>query len=103
MKATEKQIEDVMNILQQVKHQRPLLVRLDSLEEERVLLEKQISGERPDLLLKVSTMSKQSVLKFLSNYKVEFKSADIERKKALLQSCIGDIVLSGDLVKINPS
>ncbi len=103
VKSIEKQIQDIIALLQKVKHQRPLLTKLDELEEERVELEQlmnQEEGKSPNV---VPMISRSGVIKFLNDYKKSFQSGNNENKKALLQSTIKSVELSGDRVKINPS
>ena len=99
----EKQTSDLITMVQQLKHQRPILEKIDQLEEERVelvsMLEKVKSEEKP-VLTKLTDSMIQS---FLKNYKKQFQAADIEKKKGILRTMIDSSVLDRDSLKINPS
>ena len=103
IKEVEKQINEIITLLQKVKHQRPLLSKLDELEEERVELEGLIDQEQSTKPSAAPIVSKSGIIKFLKDYKESFQTGDVEKKKALLQSTIKNVELNGDRVKINPS
>ncbi len=98
----DKQVEEIINLLQQVKHQRPLLAKLDQLEEERSALLEQLEKTRPQSS-GILDMSDTAIINFLKKYRNDFKKADIEKRKGIIRSCISYAELNGDELKINPS
>ncbi len=103
LKHIEKQIQDLVQLITQVKHQRPILEKIDLLEEERGTLEKLLSESDPATKKTWQNISESGVRKFSTSYKRSFDQGDFEQKKALIKSCVGSIELNGNEAKIKPS
>ncbi|GAV21145.1 hypothetical protein MMIC_P2125 [Mariprofundus micogutta] len=102
LKSIEKEINGIVDLIQKVKHKRSLLTKLDSLEEERVVIESQMDKvDRSSVPLAINVNSKD-IICFMENYKKTFHQINIERKKSMLNNCVGSAILDGNLLIITP-
>ncbi len=101
--AIEKQISDLLSMAQQMKYQRPVLDKIDHLEDERTELVKVLEEVRNESEPAAIELTDKIINVFLSNYKKQFDQGDVEKKKGMLRTLIDSSILSGDTLKINPS
>lgn len=99
----EREITELVKLMSQVKHQRPLLARLDNLEEERLSLhvkhEKEMANAKPPILNDSTEMIKS----FLEHYRFNLEAGSTEKRKAVLRSVIERGVFDGETLEIIPS
>ena len=103
LKDTDRQINEIVNLLPKVKHQRPLLDRLDQLEEERVVLLDNIAQEESTETPTIVKCSDEMLEDFVDKYRKDLQCGETERKKAVLRTLIGDGEFDGESLKLNPS
>jgi site-specific DNA recombinase len=103
LKDTDRQINEIVTLLPKVKHQRPLLDRLDQLEEERVVLLDNIAQEDNTETPTIVKCSNEMLEDFVENYRQDLECGETERKKAVLRTLIEDREFDGESLRINPS
>ena len=99
----EKQINDLLEMARQVKHQRPMLEKIDLLEDEREDVLKTIEEIGTETGPSTTQLTDKMIESFLRDYKKQFTEGDVEKKKGMLRTLIDSSVLSGDTLKITPS
>lgn len=103
LKEIERQISEVVTLLPQVQHQRPLLARLDQLEEDRISTVSRVEEEQDKEEPMILRLSDIELAGFLENYRKNLEFGEAEKKKAILRSVIEYGVFDGTTLKINPS
>jgi len=103
IRSLEKEINGIIDLVQQVEHKRALLSRLDALEEERLTIKSQLQSVDSTSVSKVMDVKPADISRFLKKYKETFQCVNIERKKSMLMSCISTATLDGNRLTISPS
>ena len=100
---TERQIGELVKLLPQMNHQRPLLEQLDRLEETRISLDSQVQEQKEIVEPPILQLSGDALETFLEHYRSNLESGEPERKKAILRTVIDRGIFDGETLKINPS
>ena len=99
----DKESAELVSLLTQIKHQRPLLQRLETIEQESEALKSQLekfdSANKPAL----ASMSKHNIKKFLVDFQNDLESENPEMQKAVFKSLIQKIKMEGKTAEIFPS
>ncbi len=104
LKEIERQISEIMDLVTQVNHKRPLLDRLDNLEENRTNLAETIQlKERKMEPAKILGLSEASIQLFIEQYRSKLESGNPERKKAVIRSLLDHTVLAGQQLTVVPN
>ncbi len=103
VKRIEKQIDELIDLLHQMQNKRPILERIDALEEDRKALLDRMNGSEEKAKSIILSISMKTLKHFLKEYRESFDQGDVERKKGLLRNCIAKAELDGNTLKINPS
>ena len=101
--SVDKQVRDLLEIAQKMKHQRPVLEKIDILEDERSELVKTLAEVQKVSEPAITQLTNKVIDSFLNDYKKQFSQGDVEKKKGMLRTLIDSSVLGGDTLKINPS
>lgn len=109
MKAIRKEIggisrqqDKLTELVTEVRNQRPLLDKIDSLEDRRVVLEKRLAEIRPEATGKLEA-DKALLGRFLADYRDSVKSADATGKRTLLGNIVDRIEFRGSEVSVFPA
>ena len=102
-KEIERQINELVMILPKTKHQRPIIDRLDILEEERMALADRIDVEGIELNPPITKYDEAALEGFLAAYRQGMEVGSAENKKALLRSVIERGVFDGETLTLHPS
>ena len=100
--AIRRQQDKLTDLLVEVRNQRPILDKIDALEDRRMALEGRLEEIRPVESRKLAA-DKSLLGKFLVDYSNNVKAADAGGKKALLNTFIDHMEFTGDEVKIFPA
>jgi len=103
LKTLDREINSVIDLVQQVTHKRTLLSRIDTLEEERAGVEAELNAIEASPVSKVINAPQKDISRFLKSYKKTFQDGNIEKKKAVLSSLISKAILDGNQLFITPS
>jgi len=101
--AIELQIKEIVLLVSKVKHQRPLLERLDGLEDERIDIENKINKESIIDNKQFMDLSNDVLEDFIENYRNNLQAGEPEKKKAILRTIIDHGVFDGESLEIIPS
>jgi len=102
LRTLEKEIEDIIDLVQQVTHKRTLLSRIDTLEEERAVVEAELNMIAKSPVANAVNAKSKDISRFLKNYKKKFQESDIQRKKAMIMGIISSAILDGGRLMITP-
>lgn len=104
LRQIERQITELVGLVTQVNHKRPLLERLDKLEEERQGVESKLrEQEALQEPAPVLDLSDASVKQFLSALQRGLQESDAEKKKALLRNVVQYGVFDGEQLTLHPA
>jgi len=103
LKMLDKEINTVIDLVQQVTHKRTLLSRIDALEEERAGIESELNAIEHSPASEVVTAKHRDISRFLESYKKTFQDGNIQKKKSVLSSLISKATLDGNQLFITPS
>ena len=104
LRQIERQISELVDLVTQVNHKRPLLERLEKLEEERQGVESKLREQEalPEPA-PVLNLSDASVKQFLSTLQRGLQEGDAEKKKALLRNVVEYGVFDGEQLTLHPA
>ncbi len=109
MKAIRKEIggirrqqDKLTDLLTEVRNQRPLIDKIDALEDRRVALEQRLEAIRPEANGKLAA-DKRLLGKFLADYRDSVKAADPAGKRSLLGGLLDRVEFLGDEVRVFPA
>ena len=97
-----RKIRDLVALLTEVTHQRPLLTKIDELEEQRVALEAKLKATAVPKARELQKWDEKSLCSFVERYKAEIEFGDAETKKALLRGLVSSAVLEDDDLRLVP-
>ena len=103
LRDTRRQISELVKLLPQVNHQRPLLEQLDILEEERVSLDDELQKQKDTAEPTLLRLNDEALDTFLEQYRTNLESGEPEKRKAILRSIIDHGIFDGETLKIIPS
>jgi len=102
LKTLEKEIEGIIDLVQQVTHKRTLLSRIDALEEERTIVEDELNVIAKSPVANAVNAKRKDISRFLKDYKKKFQDSDIQRKKAMIMGLISSAILDSGRLMITP-
>jgi site-specific DNA recombinase len=102
LKDITRQINDIVQLITQVKHQRPLLERIDVLEESRLKVKEQLDAEQLVSNPPILDASLDLINEFIASYRENLQSGESYAKKAVIQSVIDRGVFDGENLEIYP-
>ena len=104
LRDNERQITEIVGLLTQVKHQRPLLERLDGLEESRTRLTETLAETQgPIAEAPLQGLDEAGIGGFIECYRRNLDEGDPAQKKAALRSLLDRAVLDEDRVTVYPA
>jgi len=102
LRTLEKEIDGIIDLIQQVTHKRTLLSRIDALEEERTEVETELNIITKSPVAKAVNAKTKDISRFLKDYKKKFQDSDIQRKKAMIMGLISSAILDNGRLMISP-
>ncbi|HNP64252.1 MAG TPA: recombinase family protein [Woeseiaceae bacterium] len=103
VKDVDRQIADLAGLLTEVKHRRPLIRRIDSLEDERQELELRLSdlenAEKPAIL----SMNEADLDEFAEEWRSNLEGGTMDKRKAVFRQIIDSAVFDGEELEIAPN
>ena len=103
MRKVQKQIGDLTDLLTEIKHQRPLLERIDALEDRRLRLELQISDAEEIARPRILDMSGDELREFAEHWKTDLTAGTMEKRKSIFRQLIDSATFDGDELQVVPS
>ena len=103
LRKAEKQIADLVDLLSEVKHQRPLLERIDSLEDRRQDLELQLDDAKEVAKPQVLDMTKGALREFAQQWRSDLTAGTMEKRKTIFRQLIESATFDGHELHIVPS
>ena len=97
----EKEIRELASLVTEVKHRRPILERLDLLEEQRQQYEAMQKAHKPKFVER--DLSDAALQRFINEFRTDLAKGDIERKKAMMRSVIAKAVLDMNVLHLYPA
>lgn len=101
LREIEKEMRELSSLISKARHQRPILERMDSLEDERLRLEAQQKEYQPQKIER--DLSDDALARFIKDFKSNLEQGDVERKKAMIRSVIGKAVLNNGILHLHPA
>ena len=103
IKDVDRQIGELAGMLTEVKHRRPLIQRIDALEDERQDLELRISDheqvDRPKLL----SMSEDDLDEFADEWRKKLEGGTMDKRKAVFRQLIESATFDGEELMLVPN
>ncbi len=102
LKALDKEIRELTGMLTEVKHRRPILERLDQLEEQRQALAQQ----QPVAQLTTATpidLSDTALKHYIQEFRHNLAMGSIEHRKALVRTVVEKAVLKNGILHLHPA
>ena len=103
LRKTERQIADLTELLTEVKHQQPLLDRIDSLEDQRQDLELQLEDTKELAKPQVLDMTSQELQDFAQQWKSDLTSGTAEKRKTVFRQLVESATFDGHQLHVIPS
>ena len=103
MRKTEKQIADLTDLLTEMKHQRPLLERIDALEDRRLGLELQMSDAVEIARPQVLNMKEDELQEFAEHWRTDLTAGTVEKRKSTFRQIIDSATFDGNELQVIPS
>ena len=103
LRKTEKQITDLTGLLTEIKHQRPLLERIDSLEETRQDLELKLNDAKEVVKPQVLDMTPAELREFAEQWRTDLTSGTMEKRKAIFRQLVEEATFDGNELHVTPS
>jgi len=103
IRSIEKQIEDLASVLTEVKHRRPIIQRIDALEDERQSLELRLADlnevEEPDIL----SMELRDLREFADQWREGLEGGTADKRKAVFRQLIDSASFDGMELNLVPN
>jgi len=103
VKEIDRQVSELISLLTQIKNRTPLLERIDSLEDEKISLNKNLIEFKNDEGLETKIISGNDLDSFFKQYRKDMNNSNVEKKKAVIRNLVSDMVFDGDNLDINPN
>lgn len=102
IKYVDSQIGELAGMLTEVKHRRPLIQRIDALEDERKELKLRLSDhekvDRPQFL----SMSQDDIDEFAAEWRTKLEGGTMDKRKAILRQLIDSATFDGEELLLAP-
>ena len=103
IRAIEIQIEELASMLREVKHRRPLIQRIDALEDERQELDTRVNDmkqvEKPEIL----SMTPADLEEFPEKWRTDPEGGTMNKRKAVFRQLIDSAVFDGEELELGPN
>ena len=103
LRAIDGQIADLAAMLTEVKHRRPLIQRIDALEDERQELETRLSDmdqiERPEII----SMNPSDLEEFADKWRTDLEGGTMDKRKAVFRQLIESATFDGEELELVPN
>jgi site-specific DNA recombinase len=103
IRGIDRQVKELAGLLTEVRHRRPLIQRIDSLEDERqslaVQLEDLQSAEEPKIL----GMSDSDLEEFAGQWRSDLEGGTMEKRKAMFRQLIHAATFDGEVLELVPN
>ena len=103
MRKTEKQITELTDLLTEIKHQRPLLERIDALEDRRLGLELQMSDAEEIARPRVLDMNDDDLREFAEQWRTDLTAGTMEKRKSIFRQIVDSATFDGNELQVTPS
>ena len=103
IKNVDRQMAELAGLLTEVRHRRPIIQRIDALEDERQDLDIRLSGlqetERPKML----SMQRSDLEEFATEWRTNLEGGTMEKRKAVFRQLIETATFDGEELEIIPN
>ena len=103
IRATKSQIEELASMPTEVKHRRPLIQRIDALEDERQELDARLNDmkqlEKPEIL----SMKAADLEEFAEKWRIDLEGGTMDKRKAVFRQLIDSAVFDGEKLELVPN
>jgi hypothetical protein len=102
IKDIERQINDLVSLIPQMRHKRPLVEKLDAWEAECIALNEQLEYEKTLSQPPIIDASMDMLKGFIADYRQNLEHGEPHTKKAVIQSVIEKGIFDGERLEIVP-
>ena len=99
----ERQVTELAKLMTQVRHRRPLIARIDNLEDERQSLEAQLKEIRNDDKPTLLDLTNAELQEFAQQWRIELEGGTMDKRKAVFRQLIGAARFDGEELEIVPN
>lgn len=100
---TSREIDELVTMLTEVVHRRPLLAKIDELEAQRVALVEKLQATAQPVVRDLKKWDEKSLRSFVKRYKSDIEFGDAETKKAILRTLVASAKLDDDDLSLVPN
>ena len=103
IKDVDRQVGELAGMLTEVKHRRPLINRIDALEDERQDLELRLSDHKKVDRPKILSMSKADLDDFANDWRTNLEGGTMDKRKAVFRQLIESATFDGEELMLVPN
>ena len=103
LKAIEREIANLAAMLTEVRHRRPLIQRIDGLEDERQALELRLSDATDYEVPAITKLSLEDLRAFAAQWRSNLSSETMDKRKAIFRQLVDNATFDGEELVLVPN
>jgi len=103
IREVDRQVSDLAGMLTEVRHRRPLIERIDALEDQRQSLEAELLDLENDEPPKIISMSRTDLKAFAQQWRSDLEGGTMDKRKAVFRQLISEARFDGEELEIVPN